>query len=134
MRAILFFVVAAASLPAAAQTMEPGEWEFRTVTSSSQIPAPHTETRTECVTPEEARDPTRFTSRNETAGCTVTPGARTASTYAWTVQCEQGMRGTGKASFAGATIEGDMRMNVDLQGMKMEFTAQTKGRRLGPCK
>ncbi|MBC7803380.1 MAG: DUF3617 family protein [Candidatus Parcubacteria bacterium] len=134
MRHVLFFILAAACVPAAGQTMEPGEWEFRTVTTSSMIPAPQTDTRVQCVSPEDARDPTRFTSRNEIAGCSITPGELSAGTFEWTVQCQQGLRGTGKAIIAGATIEGEMRMNVDLQGVKMEITAQTRGRRLGPCK
>jgi hypothetical protein len=133
MRNLLLAVVAAAGLPGVAQAMEPGEWEFRTVISSSVMQVPQVATGVQCITSEDAGDPARYAVRKESPGCTVKPGARTATTYNWTVQCDQGMRGSGKARFAARTIESDIRMNVDFQGLKMDILTEMKGRRLGPC-
>ena len=84
------------------------------------------------MTPEDAREPTRYVAR-DTPGCAITPGARTAGSYNWTIKCDAGMRGAGKARFAGKTLESEIRTNVDFQGFKMEILTATKGRRLGPC-
>ena len=132
MRILLALAAAAFCAPAAAQGLEPGEWEIRTVISSSAMQVPQVATAVQCVTPEEARDPTQYAVK-DSAGCVVTPGARSAKSYEWTIRCNQGMRGSGKATFAGKTMESDMRMNVDFQGTKMEIKTEMKARRLGPC-
>jgi len=132
MRILFALASAAFCLPAAAQGMEPGEWEIRTVISSSMMQVPQVATGVQCVTPADAKDPTRFAVR-ETSGCVVKPGARSASSYSWTVQCDQGMSGAGKASFAGASFESEMRTGINLQGVRMDILTATKGKRLGPC-
>jgi len=132
MRILLALASAAVCLPAAAQGMEPGEWEIRTVISSSMMQVPQVATGVQCITPADARDPTRFAVR-ETSGCVVKPGARSASSYSWTVSCDQGMNGAGKAKFAGASFESEMRSSVNFQGVKMEILTATTGKRLGPC-
>jgi Protein of unknown function (DUF3617) len=135
MKIALSAVVAALFLPGAAQAMDPGEWEFRTTVSSPMMQVPQVATAVQCVTPEDARDPTRYAARNEAPGCTVKPGARTADSYEWTVACDgQGMRGGGRARFSGKELESSMRLNVDSPGLKMEISSETKGRYMGPCK
>ena len=135
MRNALLAAVAALLPSVSAHAMDPGEWEFRTTVSSSMMQVPQVATAVQCVTPEDARDPTRYAARNEAPGCTVKPGARTADSYEWTVACDsQGMRGGGSARFAGKTLESTMRLTVDSSGLKMEIRSETKGRYLGPCK
>jgi hypothetical protein len=128
-----FVMCAVFALPAAGQGMEAGEWEIRTVISSPMMQVPQVATGVQCVTPEDARDPARYAVRSDTPGCAITPGARSASSYAWTVRCDGGMSGSGKARFAGKTFESEIRTSIDLQGVKMEILTATKGRRLGPC-
>ena len=135
MRNVLLAVLAAASLPAAAQNMEPGEWQFTTTMTSSMLPQPQSSTLTQCVSKADAEDPTRFTGRGQTADCQVTLGSRTSESYSWTVSCPaQGMRGAGKARFGRGTIDSEMQMSMDMQGQKMELLSRTSGRLLGPCK
>ena len=134
MRALLLILLAAASLPLVAQTVEPGQWEFASTLTSPGLPRPHSATITQCISPEDAADPTRFTARNQAEGCEVTPGSRTGDSYTWTVVCaKQGLRGAGKLRFGGATIESEMQMTMDQGGQKMEMLSKTSGRRLGPC-
>ena len=132
MRFLLALASAAFCLPAAAQGMEPGEWEIRTVISSSAMQVPQVATGVQCISPAEAKDPTRYAVR-DTPGCVVKPGARSASSYEWTIRCDQGMSGSGKASFAGASFESEIRSSVNFQGVKMDVLTATKGKRLGPC-
>jgi Protein of unknown function (DUF3617) len=135
LRWIAAAALAAATLPAAAQTMEPGEWEFKSIVSSPAMPQPQATVFKHCVTHAEAEDPTRFTAGRQTADCAVTPGERTPRSYTWTVQCpKQGMTGSGKARFGGATIESEMQVTADTGGQKMQMQTHVTGRRLGPRK
>ena len=135
MRIACLAALAAFALPAAAQTMEPGEWEFTSTMTSPMLPKPQSATITECVSREDARDPTRFTGRDQTQGCKVTPGNRTSDSYSWTISCPaQGMSGEGRIRFGRGTIDGELRMVVDAQGQKMEMTSRTSGRLTGPCR
>jgi hypothetical protein len=115
--------------------MEPGEWQFDVTMTSPMLPKPQATTLTRCMTQADAEDPTRFTATEETADCEVTPGARSADSFSWTVSCpKQGMRGTGQARFGRGTIESEMQMTMEMQGQKMAMLSRTSGRRLGPCK
>ena len=134
MRFALLAVLALAPLSAAAQTMEPGEWQITSTMTSPMLPKPQVVTRTECISKEDAEDPTHFSGRDQAQGCKVTPVARTPESYSWTVSCpQQGMSGDGKLRFARGTVEGEVRMTVDMQGQKLEMFSRTSGRRLGPC-
>jgi len=135
MKALLIAVSIAFTLPAAAQTMQPGEWQFTTTMGTSFTPKPQTAVVTECISPEDAKDPTRFTGAEQAKGCKVTPGARSTESYSWTVSCpDQGLNGEGKLKFGAATIESDVRMTMEMDGRKVEMTSHTAGRLLGPCK
>jgi hypothetical protein len=133
--AALVAVSTTAALPAAAQSMTPGEWEFTTTTTSPALPKPQAATVTQCVTPEDAQDPAHFSGTGGMQDCKLTPGERTADTYSWTVSCPaQGLTGEGKVRFGGDSIDGTVRVVVDAQGQKMQMSSRTLGRRLGPCK
>lgn len=135
MKAMLFAVSIAFAVPAAAQSMEPGEWQFTSTLSSSVMPKPQTAVSTQCISKEDAQDPARFSGADQAKDCKVTPGARSPESYSWTVSCpEQGLTGNGKLRFARGTVDGEVRMVMDMQGQKMEMLSQTSGRLLGPCK
>ena len=135
MKAALFAVSLAFAVPAAAQTMEPGEWQFTSTMTSPMLPKPQSSSVTRCVSKADAEDPTRFSAADQLPDCQVKPGNRTAGSYSWTMSCpKQGMQGAGQAKFGGATLESEMRMTMDAQGQKMEMFTKTSGRRLGPCK
>ena len=134
MRIALLAALALAPVAAAAQSMEPGQWEFTSTMTSSMLPKPQVVTRTECVSKEDAEDPTHFSGRDQAQGCKVTPVARSADSYSWTVACpQQGMSGAGRILFRPGSVEGEIRMTLDAQGQKMEMLSRTSGRRLGPC-
>ena len=134
-RTLACAVLAAASLSAAAQSMEPGEWQFVTTMTSPMMPKPQTSTITQCVSKQEADDPTRFTAKEEASDCVVTPGVRTASSYTWTVSCpKQGMSGKGSARFSRGTVESDVQVTMEGQGQKMDMRTTMSGRHVGPCR
>ena len=135
MRSLLCAALAAASLAAHAQGIEPGEWQFTTTMSSPMLPKPQTTVVTQCVTPEDAADPARFTAPQQAQGCIVTPGAKGAGSYSWTLSCpSQGMRGSGTMHYGADAMRGEMRVSVVQQGQTIEMETRTTGRRLGPCR
>ena len=127
-------VLALAPLSAAAQTMEPGQWEITSTMTTSMLTKPQVVTRTECISKEDAEDPTRFSGRDQAQGCKVTPVTRSPELYSWTIACpQQGMSGDGKVRFGRGTVEGEVRMVVEAQGQKVEMFSRSSGRRVGPC-
>jgi Protein of unknown function (DUF3617) len=130
-----FLLLALCAQVSFAQTMAPGEWEFTTTATSAALPAPQVTTQTQCVSGEDAADPTRFSGTGAAEGCKVTPGSRSTDAYDWTVSCPaQGISGEGRVRFAVNSIDSESRVTADLQGQKIEMTSRTTGRLLGPCK
>jgi hypothetical protein len=136
-RSLLCAVLAATSLPAAAQNMQPGEWEFTTTMTSPMMDKPQVGTISKCVSKSEADDPANIMGGDKAAGCVVTPGPSAPGSYTWTVACaKQGVSGAGKASYGPNKMESEINMTVELQqgGQKIQMSNRTQGRFLGPCK
>ena len=136
-RTVFLAALAAVSLPAAAQNMLPGEWEFTTTMTSPMLQQPQAGTVSRCVSKIEAEDPASFMGGDNAGGCDVTRGTSTPGSYSWSIACpKQGVNGTGKASYGPDKMESEIHMDVALQegGQQIRMTNRTLGRRLGPCK
>ena len=135
-RTVLFAALAAASLPAMAQGMQPGQWQFTTTMTSPMMQQPQVGNVSKCVSKADADDPAGYLGGDNAAGCVITRGASTPGSYNWTIACEkQGVTGIGKATFDLTKIESEIRMTVTMKegGQKIEMTNRTQGRYLGPC-
>jgi hypothetical protein len=121
--------------PAAAQ-IEAGEWEFTSVSTSRLFPGPQTASFRRCIPKEEAANPDRWMSNpGPQSDCKITPGAKTANTYTWQMECPAAkMRGTGTARMTASTMDGETVMNGEVQGQKFELRTKVTGKRVGPCK
>ena len=127
---------ALASAPALGAGLDPGEWEFTSVSTSRLFPKPQTATFKRCIKKEDAEDPDRWMGKpGEQSDCKLTPGKKTADTYSWQMECPKAnMRGTGSARMSRTTMEGETHMTGEVQGQKFELRTNMTGRRLGPCK
>ena len=135
MRKLMAAVIALACLPAAAAEIEPGEWEFTSISTSRLFPGPQNATFRRCIKKEEAANPDRWMSDPGQSDCKLTPGAKTENTYSWQMECPSAkLRGTGTARMTRATMEGETVMNGEVQGQKFELRTKVTGKRLGPCK
>jgi hypothetical protein len=140
MRARLAAALAAALLapappPAAAAEIDPGEWEFSSVSTSALLPGPQNATFRRCIRKEDAANPDRFMADPGQPDCKLIPGARTANTYAWSLECPKSkLRGTGSARMGRSAMEGETVMFGEVQGQKFEVRTKVTGKRLGPCK
>jgi Protein of unknown function (DUF3617) len=121
--------------PAFAQ-IEPGEWEFTSVSTSGLFPKPQTATFRRCIRKEEAANPDRWMAQPDPQGeCKLTPGKKEAETYTWTMECPKvNMRGTGTARMGRVVMDGETNMTGEVQGKKFELRTKVTGRRIGPCK
>jgi hypothetical protein len=136
-RSVLFAVLAAASLPAMAQGMQPGQWQFTTTMTSPIMQQPQIGNVSKCVSKADADDPAGFLGGDNAAGCAIARGASAPGSYSWTIACEkQGVTGSGKATYDLTKIESEIRMTVTMKegGQKIDMTNRTQGRYLGPCK
>ena len=122
--------------PCLAAEIEPGEWEFTSVSTSGLFPKPQTASFKRCIKKEEAANPDRWMSQPDPQGdCKLTPGQNTPDTYTWSMECPKAnMRGTGSARMSRAAMEGETHMTGEVQGKKFELRTKVTGRRLGPCK
>ena len=121
--------------PAMAQ-IEAGEWEFTSVSTSRLFPGPQNASFKRCIPKEEAANPDRWMSNpGPQSDCKITPGAKTANTYSWQMECPAAkMRGTGTARMTASTMDGETVMNGEVQGQKFELRTKVTGKRVGPCK
>jgi hypothetical protein len=121
--------------PAMAQ-IEAGEWEFTSVSTSRLFPGPQNASFRRCILKEEAANPDRWMSNpGPQSDCKITPGAKTANTYSWQMECPAAkMRGNGTARMTASTMDGETVMNGEVQGQKFELRTKVTGKRLGPCK
>ena len=135
MRILLLAALALAPAAALAQ-IEPGEWEFVSTSTSAVFPGPQTAKFRRCIRKEEAADPDRWMGQSGQQGdCKVTPGAKSANSYTWKMECPSAnMRGTGVARLARTTMEGETQMAGEVQGRKFELHTKVSGKRIGPCK
>ena len=136
LKTTLAAVLAVLCSSALAAEIEPGEWEFTSVSTSGLFPKPETATFKRCIRKEDAANPDRWMAQPDPTGaCKLTPIAKTADTYAWTMECPKAnMRGTGNARMSRATMEGETVMTGEVQGKKFELRTKVTGKRLGPCK
>lgn len=134
--ALLASLLASTAGPATAAGIEPGEWEFVSISTSRLFPGPQTVTFKRCIRQEEAANPDRWMSDpGKQSDCKLTPGAKTANSYSWQMECPSAkMRGTGTARMTPSTMDGETLMNGEVQGQKFELRTKVTGKRVGLCK
>jgi hypothetical protein len=136
MKTLLLLALSMPCGMALAAEIDPGEWEFTSVSTSRLFPGPQNATFRRCIKKEEAANPDRWMSDPGGQGdCKLTPGAKSENSYSWRMECPKAnMRGTGTARMTRATMEGETVMNGEVQGQKFELRTKVTGKRLGPCK
>jgi hypothetical protein len=142
MRTITFVVIATlvcAVVTFAQSPVRPGRWE---VTMQMQMPGapvqmPEMKT-TQCVTPEDAKDPTRSLPNGPQGrggpknDCKMEDYKTSGNTATWKMVCTspQAMTSTGEMTFTDDSYNGTMKIDA-AQG---QMTMKMAGKRLGDCK
>jgi hypothetical protein len=136
----LLLIALFAPIAAIAEPIEPGNWEF-TVDMHAQglgafQPKPGAASKNRCITPEQAANPAKVLSDAGARGeCAFSNERDTGAEFSFDVQCTGRipMQGSGNMHYSGQTLEGDLNLDGEAQGMKFKTRSHIRGRRTGPC-
>jgi hypothetical protein len=135
---VTLVMIVAVATAIAQSPVRPGRWEttmqMEMAGSPIQMPAMK---NTRCVTPEDAKDPTRSLPSgpegrgNQKSDCKMSDYKVTGSTATWKMVCTspQAITSTGEMTFTDDTYNGTMKMDSPQGPMTMKIT----GKRLGDC-
>jgi len=128
------------SVSAIAADLSPGLWEIsletRVAASPGFTPAPFQVSQ--CVTAEDARDPSKMMgslANPGASGCTFIDKNYVGNTFRFTMQCAgtYALKTRGEIAFTATTMNGTMVAVGMVEGKKTEFTNQITARRSGNC-
>jgi hypothetical protein len=136
-----WMLFAALAVPAmAVADIEPGNWEFTVHVSAEGLgalaPKPGAVVNTRCISAEQARDPAKVLGDAGARGeCQFSNQRDTGSEFSFDVSCSGRVpvRGSGKMRYTARTLDGNLDLDGDAQGMKFSTRSQISARRLGPC-
>ncbi|HET7365243.1 MAG TPA: DUF3617 family protein [Burkholderiales bacterium] len=139
MRQLLFAVLLAPAL-AAADNIEPGNWEFTVDVQAEGLgafqPKPGPIVNTRCISAEQAANPAKVLGDEGARGdCQFSNQRDTGSEFTFDVQCTGRIpvHGSGKMRYSAQTLDGDLDLNGDAQGMQFKTRSHVNARRIGPC-
>ena len=131
-------LVIGATALGAQSPMRAGRWEITMQMQMPNMPVQMPETKTtQCVTPEQLKDPANALPRGPQAGrgasqdCKVSDYKVSGNTVTWRMACStpQPMTSTGEMTFVDDSSTGTMKMNMPQGDMSMKLT----GKRVGDC-
>ena len=132
--------VVALSIAAFAQgPRRDGQWEVKMEMDMPGMPAGMPPfTSTQCITPEEAKDPEKLMPQMGRGGrgrgnqnCHVSDYKLEGNKATWSMKCDgdMAMTGTGEFTYAADTYNGTIKMDTGRGAMTMKYS----GKRLGDC-
>lgn len=135
----VFAGLAMAPLSQAADISQ-GLWEItmesRVAESPGFTPAPYQLTK--CFTAQDAKDPSKIlgeVANPGASGCTYTERNYSGNTFSFAMQCAGtfGIVSTGKVSFTGDTMNGNIAAKANVAGKDVEMQNKITARRVGGC-
>ncbi len=138
--AILLFPLIIAASAASAADLNPGLWEITMVTRAPQQAGwtPEPFSLSQCVTAQDARDPSRLIgayANPGATGCSYTEKSYTGSTFRFAMQCGGtfSIDSRGSVTFSPDSFNGTIAVKANLAGQPTEVQNQISGKRLGGC-
>ena len=125
---------------ASAASLEPGNWEFTVDMKAKGLgafqPKPGPVTKTRCVGPEEAKNPAKVLSDAAARGeCEFSDEKDTGREFSFNVRCtgRVPVQGSAKMQYTPQSIDGDIHLDGDAQGMQFSTQSHVTARRVGAC-
>jgi hypothetical protein len=138
---VLFVVTAVLAAPTAfADDLSPGLWEItmesRVGAASEWAPAPFN--LKQCVTANDARDPSKLIGSISTpgaTGCSYTERNYSGSTFRFALDCSGslGIKSSGSVTFGATQFGGEITTTGNVAGQTTEFRNKVSGTRVGDC-
>jgi len=130
----------AATATLAADDISPGSWQISMETRVPSEPgfAPPAFSITQCLTAEDARDPSRFLggiSNPGASGCRYTDKSYSGNRFSFSMQCEgsYAIKASGNVSFTASTMDGTIESTASVAGKPVQTQNKLTARRLGNC-
>lgn len=137
------WILAAAALAvplAHAAPIEPGNWEFTVHMKAKGLggfqPKPGPVVKNRCISPDEAQDPAKVLSETAARGdCAFSNERDTGAEFSFDVKCTGRVpaHGTAKMRYSAETLDGNVDLDGEAQGLRFSTKSQISARRTGPC-
>jgi hypothetical protein len=125
---------------ATADNIEPGNWEFTVDVHAEGLgafqPKPSPIVQTRCISAEQAANPAKVLGDAGARGeCQFSNQRDTGSEFTFDVQCTGRIpvHGSGRMRYSAQTLDGDLDLDGDAQGMQFKSQSHVSARRTGPC-
>ena len=131
MRSAAFIFLLAAG--AAHAAIEPGQWEF---SLESPLQGTDPAVRQRCLTPEDAADPAKVLDEVRAKNdCQLSNLRDDGAEYKFDLECSgrTPVRGSGSVRYTPGTLDGEIDLVAERQGLRLRTRSFVSGRRLGPC-
>ena len=128
------------SSAALADDISPGSWQIMMETRVPSEPGftPPTFSLTQCLTAEDARDPSRVlggVSNPGASNCNYTDKSYSGNTFTFAMQCGggYGIKASGRIAFTANSMDGTIQSLANVAGKPVETQNKISARRLGSC-
>ena len=128
------------STAALADDISPGSWQIIMETRVPSEPGftPPAFSLTQCLTAEDARDPSRVlggVSNPGASNCNYTDKSYSGNTFTFAMQCGggYGIKASGRIAFTANTMDGTIQSMANVAGKPVETQNKISARRLGGC-
>jgi len=120
---------------AAAADLEAGNWQLTVSAGVAGAPPMPAQTRTQCLSPQDARDPNRVFGPSSDPNCSFSNKSDSGSVFTFTVSCSGAVPvdGSGRVQYGRDSMSADMELHGEANGQKFSTTSHVTGRRIGPC-
>ena len=111
--------------------VEPGNWEISATTQLEGVKEPGSFVETRCLSPEDARDPSRLFGSSPALGCEFTNRNDTGSVFTFNVSCggPPPVRGAGSVRYSHNALDGELELKIN----DLVTHSRITGRRIGGC-
>ena len=133
MRAALLLVLVTSAAQAG---VEPGNWEFSIESPLQQNTNGGPVVKQRCLTPEEASDPAKVLAEaHGSERCQFSNLRDSGAEYKFDVECtgRTPVRGSGTVRYTPRTLDGEIDLVAETQGLRLKTRSFVSGRLLGPC-
>lgn len=128
------------ALPTLAADIQPGMWALSMESKVASMPdfAPPPYTQDQCLTAQDAKDPSRVLGSVANPGandCTYTEKDFSGDTFRFKMKCagSLGIQASGEISYSATTMQGNITTTASVQGQTTEFLLKVSAHRTGSC-
>lgn len=139
-RTLLALTAAMAATTVFAEDLSPGLWEITMESRAGAAPewAPAPFNLRQCLTANDARDPSKLIGSISTpgaTGCSYTERNYSGSTFRFALDCAGafGIKSSGSVTFGATRFSGEITATGNVAGQTTEFQNKVSGTRIGDC-